>query len=106
MELVSLYVVPYTSIWHNANFFLYQVLPSNQSSPYDGWLFIEVVVTVPEVGWDPLRIKSFETDLPQFQHSLDSTADFVEFDKLSLRSSNALIQAKVSQVYIFYHKTN
>jgi hypothetical protein len=57
---------------------------------------IEIILTVPELGYDPVKIQSFETDLPQFRHYLGSSSDFVEFNQLYLKSSNAFIDAKVS----------
>jgi hypothetical protein len=58
--------------------------------------FVDVTLTVPEPGYDPVRIQNFETDLPLFQHHLGSLSDFVEFNQLSLKSSGAIINAKVS----------
>ncbi|THV06164.1 hypothetical protein K435DRAFT_645638 [Dendrothele bispora CBS 962.96] len=75
------------------------VLPYQSSNRQSWYLQIDILVTVPEVGWDPVRIKSFETDLPLYTHALGSLTDFVEFDKLSLKSSNAAIQAQSLKVY-------
>ncbi|KAF5355556.1 hypothetical protein D9758_006308 [Tetrapyrgos nigripes] len=76
---------------NGVGFFTLPLHPRNA----EDWFYVDIVLNVPEVGYDPVKIQSFETDLPQFQHSnLGSLSDFVEFDKLSLSSSNAKIDAK------------
>jgi len=45
------------------------------------------------IDLNPLRIKTFETDLPLFKHHLSSLHDSVEFEEMFLSTSNADIHA-------------
>ncbi|KII95591.1 hypothetical protein PLICRDRAFT_129440 [Plicaturopsis crispa FD-325 SS-3] len=57
----------------------------------DKIIFFEVTVSLPAKHHNPLRIPSFETDLPGFAHEIGDLQGIVEFDSLSLSGSNGRV---------------
>ena len=49
--------------------------------------------------WDKVRIRSFETDLPHFEHTVSDLIRRVHFDSISLSSSNMPMHSDVRIPY-------
>ncbi|KDQ56481.1 hypothetical protein JAAARDRAFT_36637 [Jaapia argillacea MUCL 33604] len=63
------------------------------TSPMD-FLRFDIVVRLPATSIDtPLELKTFETDLPMFSHVIDDLERKVQFESISLRSSNMMISS-------------